>query len=153
MTTALINKLSLEQITSLMLTIEKEIQREQKYISKWGDYNDNHSDPQWEETKRNAEYNLETWDSLNKRRNELKAPKKDTMVYQEMGEKTNAEIEYKVSYGGGFYITTDLVLKGRGIKINGDGSNHKRGKKTYNVTKLAMEKLKKSYNTCYMALL
>ena len=56
---------------------------------------------------------------------------KTTMIYPELGEKTNATIEYKCSYNGGFYLTNDLNLKGRGIKMVGDGSTHKRNKKTY----------------------
>ena len=35
------------------------------------------------------------------------------------------EIEYTCSYSGGSYVTTDLELKGRGIKLAGDGSDHK----------------------------
>lgn len=77
----------------------------------------------------------------------------NTVVYEEMGQKVadSVEIEYKVSYSSKFYITTDLVLKGRGIKAQGDGSDHKRGKKTYLVTDLAMDKLKAAYSCCYMA--
>lgn len=41
------------------------------------------------------------------------------MIYPELGEVTNATIEYKCSHSGGFYLTTELVLKGRGIKYNG----------------------------------
>ena len=74
-----------------------------------------------------------------------------TMIYPELGGTTNATIEYKVSYNGGFYLTTDLELKGRGIKISGDGSGHKRGKKTYHVTEKAFNKLKSTYETCYIA--
>ena len=78
---------------------------------------------------------------------------KSTMIYPELGEKTNATIEYKCSYNGGLYLTTDLNLKGRGIKMVGDGSTHKRNKKTYQVTSNAFEILKKQYDTCYIALL
>lgn len=70
-----------------------------------------------------------------------------------MGQKTSAAITYKVSYGGGYYLTTDLELKGRGIKQLGDGSDHKRNKKTYRATELALDKLKAQYETCYIALL
>ena len=76
---------------------------------------------------------------------------KSEMIYQEMGETTEAQIEFKCSYNGGFYITTDLDLKGRGIKISGDGSDHKRNKKTYHITENAMNKLKTQYTTCFMA--
>lgn len=75
------------------------------------------------------------------------------MIYPEMGEKTTAAIEYNCSYSGGFYVTTDLNLKGRGIKMIGDGSDHKRGKKTYRVTELAMSKLKLNHECCYIAAL
>jgi len=30
------------------------------------------------------------------------------------------EIEYTCSYNGGFYLTTDLNLNGRGVKLSGD---------------------------------
>ena len=76
---------------------------------------------------------------------------KHEIVYTEMGQTTNAEIEYQVSYGGGYYVNTALELKGRGIKLTGDGSNHKRGLKSYRVTELALEKLKENYSTAYMA--
>ena len=74
-----------------------------------------------------------------------------SMIYPELGETTKAAIEYKVSYGGGFCLTTDLELKGRGIKKVGNGSQHKRGKKTYIATKTAMDKLKKNHEVCYLA--
>jgi len=76
-----------------------------------------------------------------------------TMIYPELGEKTNATIEYKCSYNGGFYLTTDLTLTGRGIKMVGDGSTHKRNKKTYQVTAKAFDVLKQKYDSCYIALL
>lgn len=60
------------------------------------------------------------------------------------------DIEYTWSYGGDWYITTDLVLKGRGIKLSNDGSDHKRGKRTYHVTDLAMKTLKSKYNCQYV---
>jgi len=77
----------------------------------------------------------------------------NTIIYPEMNEKTNSEIEYTNSYGGGYYLTTDLDLKGQGIKMLGDGKNHKRNKKTYQVTENAFKKIKEKYNTCYVALL
>lgn len=76
-----------------------------------------------------------------------------TMIYPEMGETTEAVIKYTTGYGGRLYLTTDLELKGRGIKKAGDGKNHKNGKKTYYATKLAFEKLKERYTTCYICLL
>ena len=74
-----------------------------------------------------------------------------TMIYPELGEKTTATIEYSCSHSGGYYLTTDLELSGRGIKMNGDGSNHRRSKKTYQVTEIAFNKLKERHDTCYMA--
>ena len=78
---------------------------------------------------------------------------KDSMIYPELGQKTNATIEYSVSYNGGFYLTTALELKGRGIKQRGDGSDHKRGLNTYQVTENAFNKLKSKFDVCYIALL
>ncbi len=75
------------------------------------------------------------------------------IIYPELGEKTNATIEYTCSHGGGFYVTTDLQLSGRGVKMSGDGSTHKRGKKTYHVTAAAFKGIKEKYKTCYIALL
>ena len=77
--------------------------------------------------------------------------KEAQIIYPEMGQTTDAEIEYRCSFGSKFYITTDLNLKGRGITLAGDGSNHKRGKKTYHVTQLVMERLKTEYTCCYIA--
>lgn len=74
-------------------------------------------------------------------------------IYPELNETTNAQIEFKCSMSGGYYLTTDLNLKGRGIKKNGDGSDHKRNKKTYQVTEAAFEKLKKEFKTCFIAML
>ena len=73
------------------------------------------------------------------------------MIYPEMGQTTNATIEYKVSHSGGLYLTTDLELKGRGINKCGDGSDHARGKKTYQVTKNAWNKIKANHDHCYIA--
>jgi hypothetical protein len=76
-----------------------------------------------------------------------------TIIYPELKETTNAQIEYKCSHSGGYYLTTDLLLSGRGIKIIGDGTDHKRGKKTYQATERAFELLKQKYICCYIALL
>lgn len=51
-------------------------------------------------------------------------------------------IEYDVAYGGQYYLKTNLDLKGRGIKLSGDGSDHARGLKTYFVTENAFKNLK-----------
>ena len=74
-----------------------------------------------------------------------------SLIYPELGETTKAEIEYRASYSNGFYLTTDLELKGQGIKLIGNGSKHKRGKKTYIATEKAMNKLKKNHEVCYLA--
>jgi hypothetical protein len=74
-------------------------------------------------------------------------------IYPELGESTTAQIEYTCAYGGKFYLTTALDLKGRGITANGDGSNHARGLKTFYATEAALDKLKLTYSTCYIALL
>ena len=74
-----------------------------------------------------------------------------SLIYPELGKTTKAAIEYKVSYDGKFYVTTDLDLKGQGIKKVGNGSQHKRGKKTYIATEKAMNKLKKNHEVCYLA--
>jgi hypothetical protein len=74
-----------------------------------------------------------------------------SLIYPKLGETTKAEIEYKASYSNGFYLTTDLKLKAQGIKLVGDGSDHKRGKKTYRATKTAMDKLKKNHDVCHLA--
>ena len=74
-----------------------------------------------------------------------------TVIYRELGEDTDAQIEYSIGHYGRTYLTTDLELKGRGIRECGDGSDHKRGKKTYSVTNLAFKALKLKYSTCYTA--
>ena len=74
-----------------------------------------------------------------------------SLIYPELGETTKAAIKYKVSYDGKFYVTTDLDLKGQGIKKVGNGSQHKRGKKTYIATEKAMNKLKINHEVCYIA--
>ena len=59
----------------------------------------------------------------------VKTNKSQSMIYPELGETTTAAIEYKASYGGGFYPTIDLELKGQGLKLIGNGSDHKRCKR------------------------
>lgn len=76
-----------------------------------------------------------------------------SVIYPELGEVTNAAIECKCSHSGGFYLTTDIHLKGRGIKMVGDGKDHARKKKTYQVTNTAFKILKQKYDTCFIALL
>ena len=74
-----------------------------------------------------------------------------TICYQEMGESTEAVLQYSCSHRSGYYVTTDLDLKGRGIRQTGDGSDHKRGKKTYHMTERALEILKAQQSYCYVA--
>ena len=80
---------------------------------------------------------------------------KHISVCEEMGGKIpeDATITYKCAYGGKYYLTTDLELKGRGIRQSGDGSDHDKGKKTYYATELAFRKLQEKYDTCYVELL
>lgn len=78
---------------------------------------------------------------------------KNTVIYPELGEKTTAAIEFVVSYNGGYRLTTDLELTGRGIKMTGNGKDHARGKKTYHVTEKAFESIKAKYETCFLATL
>ena len=76
---------------------------------------------------------------------------KHTSITPELGETTEAVIEYSLStISGKLYVTTDLELKGRGVNMSGDGSDHKRGKKTYHVTENAFDKLKLVHDTCYI---
>ena len=77
----------------------------------------------------------------------------NSVIYPELNETTQAQIEYKCSFGGKLYLTTDVNLKGRGITQVGDGSDHKRGKKTYLATEKAFNALKEKYTTTYIALL
>lgn len=76
---------------------------------------------------------------------------KNEIIYPELGQKTEAQIEYQCSHNGGFYINTALDLSGRGIRQTGDGSNHKRGLKSYHTTERALEGLKAKFSTCYIA--
>jgi hypothetical protein len=62
---------------------------------------------------------------------------------------TTPQIEFTCSYNNGYYLTTDLELKGRGIKKVGERNEHKRNKLTYQVTYVAMNKLEKIYSTQY----
>lgn len=64
---------TLESITSMMNRLEVSIKREQAYIAKWGKYNDENTDEQWEMCKADAQFNLDSWDALKARRDTLKA--------------------------------------------------------------------------------
>ena len=79
----------------------------------------------------------------------------DKVIHPELGETVEADnqIEYSCSYNSKFYLTTDLNLKGQGIKLSGDGSDHKRKMKAYSATEKAMYKLKAKYNCTYIGLL
>lgn len=72
-------------------------------------------------------------------------------IYPELGQTTEAAIEFRTGYTGHFYVTTALNLQGRGIKQTGDGSTHARGLKTYHVTEAALNKLTKKHTACYIA--
>lgn len=76
---------------------------------------------------------------------------KTEVIYQELNQTTNAEIEFVCSHRGGYQLTTDLNLKGQGIKQTGDGSDHKRNKKTFHVTENALNKLKQKHSTAFKA--
>lgn len=51
-------------------------------------------------------------------------------------------------YGAGYkrnYVTTDLDLKGRGVTLSGEGSDHARGLKTYYLTETAFQRVQKRH--------
>jgi len=54
----------------------------------------------------------------------------------------NEIFEYKVSYGGKYYVTSDVDFTGQGITKVGDGSDHKRGLMTFLFTQAALKKHK-----------
>lgn len=61
--------------------------------------------------------------------------------------------EYKVSYGGKYYVNTNIPLFGVGIIKTGNGNDHKRGLFTYLFTPLALKKIQKMLgkeNTTYI---
>jgi hypothetical protein len=74
-----------------------------------------------------------------------------TMIYPELGQSTDAQIQYVCGSYGGLYVRTHLVLAGRGITQTGSGSDAKDGRKSYRVTEKAFEKLEAAYSTCYIA--
>jgi hypothetical protein len=74
-----------------------------------------------------------------------------TMIYPELGQSTQAQIQYVCGSYGGLYVRTHLVLKGRGITQTGNGADAKDGRKSYRVTEKAFEKLESAYSTCYIA--
>lgn len=64
---------TLENMTKLMNSLEVEIARQQAYISKHGESNDaGEYDLQWEQYKTEAKENLNKWDYLKKKRDEIK---------------------------------------------------------------------------------
>ena len=58
--------------------------------------------------------------------------------------KKKSVIEYRC-FGDSYYLTTSALLKGRGLRMADDGSNHKRGLKTYHATVSAFKKLRLEY--------
>lgn len=62
----------MENLTKHMHSLEIEIARQQKYISKHGEANDENPDEQWEQYKREANENLRAWDELKGIRDKLK---------------------------------------------------------------------------------
>jgi len=64
---------SLEKITTMMLRLEGVVCREQAYIAKHGESNDAATDIQWEQYKESAQFNLDSWDALKARRDQIKA--------------------------------------------------------------------------------
>ncbi len=64
--------MTIESITRQMHVLEIVIAREQKYIARWGEHNDVHSDAAWEQYKAQAEYNLRKWDFLKSQRDALR---------------------------------------------------------------------------------
>lgn len=66
--------MTLANITAQMISLEAEIARQQKYISKHGEANDKgEQDEHWNTYKEEAEYNLAKWDFLKNLRDGLKA--------------------------------------------------------------------------------
>lgn len=64
---------TLESITNQMNVLEIEINRQQLYISKHGNNNDDGEyDEQWEQYKDEAKMNLDKWDVMKKMRDGLK---------------------------------------------------------------------------------
>jgi hypothetical protein len=74
-----------------------------------------------------------------------------TMIYQELGETTNAQIQFVCSHSGGVYARTKMTLTGRGIKLSSDGADSRDGKKAYHITAAAFAKIEKNYTTCFLA--
>ena len=61
--------------------------------------------------------------------------------------------EYIVSYAGKYYVSSNMELKGLGIKKVGTGQDHKRGLKTYLMTQTALKKMQNLFgkeNTKYI---
>ena len=61
--------------------------------------------------------------------------------------------EYIVSFSGKYYVSSNMELKGSGIKKVGTGQDHKRGLKTYLMTQTALKKMQNLFgkeNTKYI---
>lgn len=60
------------RITRTMRNLEHEITGQVGYILRHGDENDRNTDEQWEQYKRDHEYNLRKWDAMKQIRDEYK---------------------------------------------------------------------------------
>jgi len=63
------------------------------------------------------------------------------------------EYNRQISYGGKYYVSSNMELKGSGIKKIGTGQDHKRGLKTYLMTQTALKKMQNLFgkeNTKYI---
>jgi len=69
------------------------------------------------------------------------ATKKDVNISVVSGIKNVLIFEFIVSYGGKYYVSSNMELKGSGIKKIGTGQDHKRGLKTYLMTQTAFKKM------------
>lgn len=67
--------------------------------------------------------------------------------------KNSLILEYKVSQGGKYYVSSNFELNGIGIKKIGNGQDHRRNLKTYLLSEKALKKLQKLFgeeNTTYI---
>lgn len=65
--------MTLATITNRMNALEVEISRQQLYIAKFGEQNDKNSDTAWESYKESAALNLQMWEAMKVKRDQLKA--------------------------------------------------------------------------------
>jgi len=81
------------------------------------------------------------------------ATKKDVNISVVSGIKNVLIFEFIVSYGGKYYVSSNMELKGAGIKKVGTGQDHKRSLKTYLMTETALKKMQNLFgkeNTKYI---